>query len=227
MISLSAILAITGYMAKPRLFVPGLSHHVYHRGNNRTDVFHDDEDRTVFLLLLGNAAERGDVSIHSWTLMTNHYHALVTAPNEHALPRMMQRLGRSYVRYFNARHKRTGTLWEGRYQASLVIDERYWLHCLRYIETNPVAANMVDSPDKYRWTSFRHHGLGLSDPLISSHPLFDAIGDSAQRRQAEWREACACPLPAEDVALITEALRTNSELHRPGFARLLRKKPAA
>ena len=204
-------------MAKPRLFFPGLSHHVWHRGNNKTDIYKDDEDRAVFLWLLGDAAQRGDVKIHCWTLMTNHYHALVTAPDEHQLPRMMQRLGKNYVRYFNDRHNRTGTLWEGRYGASLVVDERYWATCLRYIETNPVTANVVTKPEDHPWTSYRHHAFGIEDDLIASHPLYDALGDTPERRQAEWRALCGQALAAEHVALITEALRTNSALKGPGF----------
>jgi putative transposase len=209
-------------MAKPRLFVPGLSHHVWHRGNNKADVYHDDEDRIVFLLLLGSAAHRGNVKIHSWTLMSNHYHALISGPDEHAVPLMMQRLGRNYVGYFNDRHKRTGTLWEGRYQASLVIDERYWLTCLRYIETNPVAANMVTRPEDYAWTSYGHHAFGHVDRLVASHALYDALGDTAARRQAEWRAICGQALPPGDVALVTHALRTNGPLHGPGFVGNLR-----
>jgi putative transposase len=214
---LSLVLAMYRGMAKRRLFISGLSHHVWHRGNNKTDVYKDDHDRTVFLWLLGDAAQRHDVKIHSWTQMTTHYHALVTSPGEHALPQMMQRLGKNYVQYFNRRHKRTGTLWEGRYGASLVIDERYWARCLRYIETNAVAANIVTKPEDHAWTSYRHHAFGMEDDLIAPHPLYDALGDTPERRQAEWRALCGQPLEAEHVALITEALRTNRPLKGPGF----------
>ena len=206
-------------MAPPRLFVPGLSHHVYHRGNNSGTVFHDDIDRTVFLLLLGRAAKRGDVKIHSYVLMTTHYHALVSSPEQRALPLMMQRLGRGYARYFNQRHHRTGTLWEGRYQASLVIDERYWLTCLRYIERNPVEAHIVNRPEEYVWSTYRHHAFGIRDNLVASHPLYDALGDTPARRQAEWRAMCGQAIPPEQLTLITEALRTSAQLHGPEFGR--------
>jgi putative transposase len=225
MISLSLILAIKSGMAKPRLFVPGLSHHVWHRGNNKTDVYADDHDRGVFLQMLGDTAERGDVKIHCWTLMRNHYHALVTAPDERQLPLMMQRLGRKYVRYFNDRHQRTGTLWEGRYRASLVADERYFITCLRYIETNAVAAKLVTKPEDYAWTSYRYHGLGATDPLVTPHPLYEALADTPSQRQAEWRALCGQAMPSEYVALVTEALRTNGALRGPGSGGL--RSPAA
>lgn len=104
--------------------------------------------------------------------MTTHVHAIVTGQEPESLSRMMQSLGRSYVRYFNKRYHRTGTLWEGRYWASLIADERYWLTCLRYVEMNPVAARMVSSPDAYPWSSYQAHAFGRSDRLLTAHPLF-------------------------------------------------------
>lgn len=204
-------------MSPPRMFLPGMSHHVWHRGNNRADVFVDDCDRIIFLMLLGRAAKRSDLQIHGYVLMGTHYHALVTAPDQEALPRTMQRLGRGYSRYFNERHGRTGTLWEGRYQASLIVDERRWLTCLRYIELNPVEARMVSSPDAYRWSSYQHHGLGQADPLLTSHPLLGVAGHSALQQQAEWRALCGQEIRPEERALILAALRSNRPLHDPGF----------
>ena len=207
-------------MATPRLFIPGLSHHVWHRGNNRADVFVDEGDRINFLMLLGRAAKRSDVQIHGYVLMDTHYHALVTAPDKEALPRAMQRLGCGFTRYFNKRHGRTGTLWEGRYQASLIVDERRWLTCLRYIELNPVEAAMVSTPDAYRWSSYQHHGLGRADPLLTSHPLLGVAGHSALQQQAEWRVLCGQQIKPEERALILAALRSNRPLHEPGFDNL-------
>ncbi len=199
------------------MFLPGLSHHVCHRGNDRTEIFQDDGDRTVFLVLLGRALRRGDVKMHGYSLMGNHYHALVTAPDEGALPLAMQRFGRGYVRYFNERYQRTGTLWEGRYHASLITDERHWLTCLKYIERNPVKARMVESPEDYPWSSYRHHAFGDANPLVTSHHLYESLGRTATPRQAEWRRTCGEALSPDDEALIRAALRSNGPLHRPGL----------
>jgi len=204
-------------MAPTRYFAPGLSHHVYHRGNNRTVIFSDDRDRSVFLVLLGRAMQRGGIRVHSYALMTTHYHALVTAPDESALPLAMQRLGTGYVRYFNKRYSRTGTLWEGRYQASLILDERYWFNCMRYVEMNPVTASMVSSPEAYRWSSYGSTAFGRPDPLITLHPLYLALGRTEEERRAAWRNSCGQSLDDDEVALIETALRTSTPLHRPGF----------
>jgi putative transposase len=157
--------------------------------------------------------------------MGNHYHTLVTVPDEQQLPRMMQRLGRNYVRYYNDRHARTGTLWEGRYRASLIVDERYWLTCLRYIETNPVAATLVKKPSDYLWTSYHSHAFGRLDSLLAPHQLYEQLGTTPARRQAAWRAICGEPLQVKDVALVTEALRTNGPLHGAGFRGTMLRKP--
>jgi putative transposase len=203
-------------MAARRLFVPGLSHHIWHRGNNRTTVFRDDGDRAVFLLLLGRSTKHLNVKVHGYVLMDNHFHLLVTAPNDLALPRMMQRLGREYVRYFNRRYDRTGTLWEGRYCASLILDERRWLTCLRYIELNPVVANLVQTPEAYRWSSYRHHAFGHADRLLSPHALVGVLGDTAEHQQSDWRAFCGRGTTIEEERLILAALRSNTSLDDPG-----------
>jgi putative transposase len=194
-------------MAPRRQFVPGLSHHVTHRGNNRGDVFRDDCDRRKYLDLLGKASRERGVALHGYTLMTTHVHVLVTAQEENSLPRMMQSLGRSYVRYFNARHHRSGTLWEGRYWAGLIPDHQRWFTCLRYIEMNPVAARMVAAPDAYPWTSYQLHGCGVADDLLTLHPFYLQLGNDAASRRARWSVLCGQPIPDADLSEIRTATR--------------------
>lgn len=96
---------------------------------------------------------------------------------------MMQMLGRYYVQYFNHMHKRTGTLWEGRYKASLIDTENYLLTCMRYIELNPVRARgMVDHPAEYTWSSYQRNALGIDDSLITLHLLYKHLGKSLEAR---------------------------------------------
>lgn len=119
--------------------------------------------------------------------MTNHVHLLLTPEAADSLPRLMQSLGRRYVRYLNHAHGRTGTLWEGRYRAAPIDSEAYLLACCRYIELNPVRAGMVRHPRLHRWSSHGANALGLPDPLVSPHPLYRALGRSAAARQAAYR----------------------------------------
>jgi putative transposase len=199
-------------MSRPRLFVPGLSHHVRHRGNNRSDVFRDDDDRHEFLVRLRKSAREARVAVHGYVLMTTHFHLLATGHEENSIPRVMQSFGRSYVRYFNDRHRRTGTLWEGRYWASLIADERYWLTCLRYIEMNPVAARLVATPAAYAWSSFHANALARPDTLLTPHSLYLQLGIDAESRAASWSAICGRPISESDREKIRAALRRGTVL---------------
>ena len=171
----------------PRFILPGNPMHVIHRGNNRSPMFLNGDDYRYFMIMLREASHHARCSIHAYVLMGNHVHLLLTPAHEHGPARMMQSLGRRYVRYFNKRHKRTGTLFEGRYRSSLIESERYYFACSRYIELNPVRAGMVNHPGKYRWSSFHHNAIGTEDSLVTHHDIYRDLGQSALDRQAVYR----------------------------------------
>ena len=186
-------------MAQPRIYVPGLSLHVRQRGNNRCSIFHEDSDYESFLAMLQSAARRHGVAVHAYALMKTHTHLLLTPSTELGTAKAMQQLGVRYVMYFNRKYERIGTLWTGRYGAKAIQDERYWLTCLRYIEQNPVRANLVAQPDQYRWSSYGTHGLGRDSEWLTTHPLFEALGANAETRQAAYRAICAIAVGSEHV----------------------------
>ncbi len=119
--------------------------------------------------------------------MTNHVHLLVTPTNRDGLSEMMQALGRRYVQYFNYQYRRSGTLWEGRFKSSLVQSERYLLQCHRYIELNPVRADMVNDPSGYTWSSYRCNALGINSELCTHHDEYLKLGNSKVKRQLAYR----------------------------------------
>ncbi len=106
-----------------RYFLPEQPLHLIQRGNNREAIFFCDEDYQRYRAWLSEAATGNGCSVHAYVLMTNHVHLLVTPAAADAIPRMMQSLGRRYVRYVNAAYQRTGTLWEGRYRAAPIDSE--------------------------------------------------------------------------------------------------------
>ena len=140
---------------KPRFNIVGIPQHVIQRGNNREPCFYSEQDYQRYLKDLSDSAKKHDCRIHAYVLMTNHVHLLVTPMVEHGISNMMQALGRRYVYYINKNYQRSGTLWEGRYKASLIDSERYLLTCMRYIELNPVRAKMVEHPGEYPWSSYQ------------------------------------------------------------------------
>jgi putative transposase len=172
-----------------RYHIPDQPLHIIQRGNNRGPVFFDPEDYRLYLGWLGEAAERYGVAIHGYVLMTNHVHLLATPRDAGAVSRMMQSLGRLYVRHVNREYRRTGTLWEGRYRAAPIEAEAHLLACLRYIELNPVRARMVRKPERYPWSSYRTHadGATAADPLLTEHALYLALGATPAARARSYR----------------------------------------
>ena len=172
----------------PRLVIPHQPHHVIQRGNDRQAIFRDGDDHLAFLRWLRDASKSFKVAIHAYVLMPNHVHLLASPSDQSGLARMMQWIGRYYVPYFNQKYQRTGTLWEGRYKATVIDSEQYFMICSRYIELNPVRAGLVDNPADYRWSSYAHHVGIKADPLISDHSLYWRLGNTPFGREAAYSQ---------------------------------------
>ncbi len=190
---------------QPRYFVPGEAQHVIQRGNNHTPIFAHEDDFRSFLHWLAEAGHEHGVLIHAYVLMTDHVHLLATPTHGESLPRALQSVGRRYVQYFNYAYRRTGTLWEGRYRATVVDSERYLLTCMRYIELNPVRAGMVRGPGDYRWSSHHANARGAPDILVTAHELYYRLGRSERERERAYRELFRAQLSNADVEAIREA----------------------
>lgn len=166
----------------------GVPQHIVQRGNNRQVCFASDEDMKAYLNWLNEFSKKYSVDVHAWVLMTNHVHILCTPSEAGAVSKMMQSIGRMYVRYYNDTYQRTGTLWEGRFKSSLVQGERYLLALYRYIELNPVRADMVDEPSKYSWSSYGCNALGVETELQTPHELYIALGKTKNERLVNYRQ---------------------------------------
>jgi putative transposase len=129
----------------------------------------------------------------------------------------MQFIGRLYVRRFNYRYARSGTLFDGRFKSSLVQGDRYLLACMRYIELNPIRACLVTDPGDYRWSSYRCHAFGKKVRLWSPHALYTALGATPARRQASYRELIGDALTIEAIAKISHCANTGLVLGTDAF----------
>ena len=198
---------------KSRMYLPGIPAHVMQRGNNRDACFFADEDYRYYLNALAQGCQRYDVHLHAYCLMTNHVHLLMTQERSNiGISQVMQHVGRIYVAYVNKTYRRSGTLWEGRHKASLVDADNYLLTCYRYIELNPVVANMVITPDQYRWSSYRYHAWGETNVLIKDHLLFYALDKNVQTRQKKYRELFRHQIPEVGIHQIRQSLAYNYPL---------------
>ena len=182
-----------------RYVLPGHPQHVIQRGNNRGTIFYEEADYLFYLDKLKQSSEEHGCLIHSYVLMTNHVHLLVTPLREDSISKMQQMLGCYYVQYFNHRYQRTGTLWEGRYRATLIDHETYLFICMCYIEMNPVRARMVVEASDYRWSSYPCNALGEENLLISPHGEYTSLGLTCDTRRHAYQELCDQQIPTNTL----------------------------
>ena len=180
--------------------------HIIHRGNNRQVCFGSEEDFSNYAYLLSKYTDESEVSIHAWVFMTNHVHLLATPTQANGISSMMQALGRRYVRHFNYTYQRTGTLWEGRFKSCVVDAENYLLACMRYIELNPVRANMVSRPEEYRWSSYHANGVGKRIDLCTPHEVYSRLGKTKPTRTRSYRELFKYHLDKDELAQVRNAI---------------------
>ncbi len=159
-----------------RVIAPGLPHHVTQRGNRRQTTFFCDEDFQIYIDLMAHWCAKYHVDIWAWCLMPNHVHLIAVPTDEAGLARAIGEAHRRYTRHINFRHDWRGHLWQERF-ASFPMDEAYLLAAARYIEMNPVAANLVSDPGQYPWSSAKAHLNDLDDGLVNRAPLLDLVSD--------------------------------------------------
>lgn len=191
---------------RSRMYLPGYTYHIFQRGNNRKACFFEEENYHVYLNYIGDSLRRYGVYLHAYCLMTNHVHLLITPSETGSISNLMKVASSRYAHYVNKKYSRTGSLWEGRHKSSAVESEKYLLKCSRYIELNPVAAKMVDSPGHYVWTSYHRNAFGIYDQLITPHTVYLGLGKSAGERCSNYRELFHQALSEKDKVAIREAL---------------------
>ena len=188
-----------------RLNLSGIPQHVVQRGNNRQACFFTEQDYTVYLSKLKEYSQKYHVAVHSYVLMTNHVHLLLTPEEGDSVSRLIQSLGRYYVRYVNQTHGRSGTLWEGRYKSTLIDSDNYFLVVSRYIELNPVRAQMVRHPVEYPWSSYQKNAMGKQIELLTPHNCYQSLGKTDEKRQEVYKSLFEQQIPDYTVKEIRNA----------------------
>lgn len=207
-----------------RIDLPGVPQHVIQRGVDRQPVFFSDDDCRFYLDWLATYSQRRGVSLHAYCLMTNHLHLVMTAPSVAEMGGLMQDMGRRYVQYVNRTYKRSGGLWQGRYKSSYIQTERYLLACQRYVELNPVRADMVKAPGDYRWSSYRANALGEVSPLITPHHEYLSLGTSPEKRRQAYRDLFMSQVDDPDWTLIRVATQQGVVVGDSRFAEDIEKR---
>ena len=182
---------------KRRVWYPGAIYHVMSRGNRKKNIFEDVEDYVRFLDIVQDAQEMYGFTVHAICLMTNHFHIEIET-SEVALSRIMQRIKSLYAEDFNYRHHYSGHLFEGRYNACLILNDRYFLEVSRYIHLNPVKAGMVREPAAYEYSSYgayapcdedRPFGKAgkMIEDLVNRSRILHMLADSQVEAREQYR----------------------------------------
>ena len=176
-------------MARPlRVDYPGAFYHVINRGNNQEDIFKNDRDKEKFLGYLEKASERFSIIIHTYCLMSNHYHLLVETP-EPNLSATMQWINVSYATYFNRKRDRHGHLFQGRFKSILIDADVYLKHLSRYIHLNPVRAKMTSIPSEYLWSSYPFFiGKQKSPKFLKTEWLLSNFGRNKKEAKRNYKD---------------------------------------
>ncbi|MCU0763083.1 MAG: transposase [Hydrogenophaga sp.] len=190
----------------PRLSIPGALHHVVQKGNNREPIVHNDADRQQLLDTVFDHARRTAVDLHAYVLLGNQFHLLLTPPADNSLPLLMQAVGRQYVRGFNDRHQRSGTLWEGRYRSTVLQAETHLLDAMVYLDLLPAQAGAAVQAAQYPWSSHGHYTGQLPERRLVPHPVYWALGNTPFAREAAYVERVKAGLSAARTAAIESAV---------------------
>lgn len=188
----------------PRLTLADLPHHIIQRGNNGGDIFVDAQDRETMLALMREMAQSHQLAVHAYVLLPSQFHLLATPGSDTGLPKFMQAVGRRYVRYFNDRHGRSGTLWEGRYRGT-VLQASWLLPSMVFIDDAPVRAGLVQRPADWPWSSYAHNAGLSNDALIHPHAVFWGLGNTPFARDAAYAAAVQEGLGSEPQERIRDA----------------------
>lgn len=192
----------------PRIVVPSFPHHVTQRGNRRQRTFFCVDDYLYYIDLLGEYSKQAETEIWAYCLMPNHVHLVMVPSHEDGLRAALGEAHRRYTRYVNFRQGWRGHLWQERFQ-SFLMDEQYLMAAVRYVEMNPVAAGLCQSPWDWRFSSARAHLEGQDDTLVRVRPMRERVGN--------WRGYLAGAMDSDDAELIRRHTRTGRPLGTETF----------
>ena len=208
----------------PRYTIINQPQHIIQKGQNGKRVFRKKQDYQYFHDCLDAAAYNYDLKIHAYVLMPNQVNILVSPKREDSISRTIQSIGRNYVQYFNESYGGEGTLWEGRYRATVVDTNPYLLTCCRYIELNPVRAGLTQKPDGYQWSSYTSNASGDFDEMITPHREYLKLGDNSQQRARAYRALFRKSIDPETWEYITESTLKGWAMGDSKFARRIEKR---
>lgn len=177
-------------MPRGKRFIPvsDAALHITTRGNNRYYLFTNDKDKVYYLSALRDLKEENKLDILHYCLMDNHVHLVVWVRAEHTLSKCIKQLNLRYFNYYRKAYGYTGCLWQRRFKSNIIDTDAYLLQCGKYIELNPVRAQIVSMPEEYRFSSYRYYARGIPDSLVTPSPAYLGLSISAEKRREQYIE---------------------------------------
>jgi len=209
---------------KPRFYLPGYPVHIVQRGHSKNNVFFEDADYKAYLEWLQEGSEWYEVPLHAYALLPNEIHILASPGDKESASRMMQYQGRRYVPYVNATYQRTGTIWQGRYKASLLEPETCLINSMLYIETLPVRQGLSKSAGPYKWSSYKANAQGKKNPLITPHEVFKSLARGEKKRMEQYTAMARAGLDPAVITDIQDAWQTGTPLGSDKFKAMVERK---
>ncbi len=205
----------------PRYYLGGYPVHLIQRSNDRHELcFKETDDYVFYLDCLNHACERFGIALHAYVLMPNHTHLLMTPRSRDSVAKTMQSIGRKYVKYFNNKYDRSGSLWSDRHSSS-VVDFPFILSCYQFIESNPVRAGLVEHVAHYSWSSYRYNGEGVPNVALTPHQAYEDLAEDKLARLSLYRQQLGDGLKVSTLSKISIAASVSRPLGDQDFIRRL------
>ena len=195
-------------MPRPlRPIADGLIYHVINRGNNRQNVFRKAADFQAFLQALADLKVRKPFELYGYCLMSNHFHLLLR-PTGASISRIVQSLLVSHTQRYHKHYRSGGHVWQGRFKSPVIQNDEHALNVLRYIEANPLRAELVSRVEDYAWTSYHAHGSGQANELLDPLITYEELSPYPTVRQRKWAEKVHLPMDERTAAAIRRSSAT-------------------
>ncbi len=213
-------------MPRPtRISLAGLVYHIINRGNNRQDVFKDEEDFLTYIKAIKRFKEKYSFKLYGYCLMDNHTHLVIEPTKTATLSKIIQSITLSHIRLYHLKYSSSGHLWQGRFKSSIIQTDGYLLQCLKYIELNPLRADIASRPEDYRWSSYRFHAFGKDeDRFLDEDPMYLSLANTDKDRQKAYRDFIALEQDKNTLELIKKSITNDSILGSDRFIDELREK---
>jgi len=213
-------------MPRPiRITLPGLVYHIINRGNNRQDVFKDEDDFQTYLKTIKRFKDKYFFKLYGYCLMNNHTHLMLEPTKPDTLSKIIQSVTLSHIRLYHYKYSTSGHLWQGRFKNSIIQADEYSLQCLKYIELNPVRANIVQRPEDYKWSSYKFHAFGKDeDKLLDNDPAYLSLADTEKGRQDAYQHFVALEQDKNTLEQIRKSIASDSIFGSDSFINSLKER---